>query len=64
MITSCIITAYDQRLEENGKQLELTSCPNGMVEVQIQHSLADAIWVNIDELKYAVENIVNSNKLG
>lgn len=62
MTTSCIITAYDQRLKENGKQLELTSCSNGMVEVQIQHSLADAIWVEIDELKRAVENMANSNE--
>lgn len=62
MTTSCIITAYDQRGRETNKRLSLVSCTNGMVEVQIESSFSDTIWVEIDELKRAVENIANSNK--
>lgn len=62
MTTSCTIIAYDQRGRETGKRLSLVSCSNDMVEVQIENSFCDAIWVEIDELKRAVENMANSNK--
>ena len=63
MTTSCTITAYDQRGRETNKRLSLVSCcANGMVEVQIENCFGDAIWVEIDELKRAVENMANSNK--
>lgn len=63
MTTSCTIVAYDNYGKETGKRLSLVSCSNGMVEVQIENDFGDAIWVDGDELKRAVENIMNSNKL-
>jgi len=63
MTTSCTITAYDEYERETNKRLSLVSCSNGMVEVQIENSIGNAIWVDGDELKRAVENKMNRNKL-
>ena len=61
MTTSCTLVAYNEKGAESGKRLSLVSCSNGMIEVQIEGCLCDAIWVDGDELKRATENMLNSN---
>lgn len=63
LTTSCTVTAYNHNGKFEGKRLSLVSCTNGYVEVQIDGCLSDAIWVDGDELKRAVENMINTNKL-
>ena len=62
MTTSCTITAYDEYERATDKRLKLVSCSNGMVEVEVENGLSSTIWVDIDELKRAVENMVNSSE--
>lgn len=63
LTTSCTVTAYNQRGQYEGKRLSLVSCHNNSVEIQIEGGYMDTIWVDMNELKTAVENIAKTAEL-